>query len=113
MYTYALTDSLHATSYVLTLLQVVIGMYFILQVLSPPTNMNYDSNNVEQLDGINSNRIARRAWISIAQKHDVHARAFNFLAPVDLCLHNDTVRALGGPLVCSFLKRYCFSFLAE
>jgi bifunctional polynucleotide phosphatase/kinase len=62
----------------------------------------HDSNDVETPDGINSDPTVRKVWVSIAQKCGVDARAFNFIAPVDLCLHNDSVRALGGPQVCSF-----------
>lgn len=36
----------------------------------------------------------------MAAKHGVAADAFYFTSTTDLCLHNDTVRALGGPLVC-------------
>lgn len=38
-------------------------------------------------------------WISMASKHGVAADAILFTSLTDLCLHNDTVRALGGPLV--------------
>jgi predicted kinase len=58
------------------------------------------SNVIASPDAMNSDHTVRKIWVSIAQKYDVQVRAFNFTAPVDLCLHNDSVRALGGPLVC-------------
>ena len=37
----------------------------------------------------------------MAKKHEVAVDAVYFTSPTDLCLHNDSVRALGGPLVSS------------
>jgi bifunctional polynucleotide phosphatase/kinase len=60
--------------------------------------MERPSNSADS-DDFNSDATERKIWIALAQNHDVHVRAFNFTTPIDLCLHNDAVRALGGPLV--------------
>jgi bifunctional polynucleotide phosphatase/kinase len=52
-----------------------------------------------RLDDLNIEIKSRITWISMAAKHGVAADAFVFTSSTDLCLHNDTVRALGGPLV--------------
>lgn len=77
-------------------------MYFVIEVPSAPANTDYSFNVIESPDGINSDSTVRKIWVSIAQKHGIQARAINFVTPVDLCLHNDSVRALGGPLVSLF-----------
>lgn len=50
-------------------------------------------------DDMNIDIESRSIWISMAVKHRVAAYAVLFMSSTDLCLHNDTVRALGGPLV--------------
>ncbi|KAL6693233.1 polynucleotide kinase 3 phosphatase domain-containing protein [Trichoderma pleuroticola] len=51
------------------------------------------------IDDMNLDIESRSTWISIAAKHGITANAALFMSSTDLCLHNDTVRALGGPLV--------------
>lgn len=53
------------------------------------------------IDDVNATLESRNEWILLAQKHHIQIRAFSFTSPSDLCLHNDSVRALGGPLVSS------------
>jgi len=57
------------------------------------------------LDSINSTVDSRQAWLSIARKYNIRTTAIYFDLPLDLCLHNDTVRALGGDIVCSLLNQ--------
>lgn len=52
-----------------------------------------------RIDDLNIDIESRITWISLAAKHGVAADAICFTSSTDLCLHNDTVRALGGPLV--------------
>ncbi|KAH8804489.1 polynucleotide kinase 3 phosphatase-domain-containing protein [Xylogone sp. PMI_703] len=51
------------------------------------------------IDDLNIDPSSRQPWISLAIKHGIPAHALHFTAPVDLCLHNDSVRAFGGPLM--------------
>ncbi|KAI0886601.1 PNK3P-domain-containing protein [Annulohypoxylon maeteangense] len=51
------------------------------------------------IDDLNIDIESRTTWISMAAKHGISADAFCFMSPTNLCLHNDTVRALGGPLM--------------
>ncbi|CAZ79331.1 unnamed protein product [Tuber melanosporum] len=51
------------------------------------------------VDNTNPDVTTRAAWISLAKKHKVPIRCVHFIAPTDLCQHNDAVRALGGELV--------------
>src|SRR5438046_542675 len=39
------------------------------------------------------------SWITLARNHGIQSNAFFFATPVDLCVHNETVRTLGGNLV--------------
>jgi bifunctional polynucleotide phosphatase/kinase len=63
------------------------------------SSMRKPPNRSEPPDGINPDPKTRQTWVQIAKKHNIPIRAFNFTTPSDLCLHNDAVRALGGPLV--------------
>ncbi|RDW56367.1 hypothetical protein BP5796_13242 [Coleophoma crateriformis] len=51
------------------------------------------------VDDINTTSSLRNQWLSLAPKNNVQTYAYNFTAPSDLCLHNDSVRALGGSLM--------------
>jgi bifunctional polynucleotide phosphatase/kinase len=62
--------------------------------------MKQTSNNLSS-DGINSDPTARKGYALLAQNLGVPAQVLHFTTPADLCLHNDSVRALGGPLVSS------------
>ncbi|OCK74810.1 putative DNA 3'-phosphatase Tpp1 [Lepidopterella palustris CBS 459.81] len=55
-----------------------------------------EEGNSVVIDNSNTKIADRRIWISLASKHNIRVRALHFTTPVDLCLHNDTVRALGG-----------------
>ncbi|KAH8803991.1 polynucleotide kinase 3 phosphatase-domain-containing protein [Hyaloscypha sp. PMI_1271] len=57
------------------------------------------------IDNINSTADSRQAWLSIARKYNIRATAMYFDLPLDLCLHNDTVRALGGDIMNPECKR--------
>jgi bifunctional polynucleotide phosphatase/kinase len=54
---------------------------------------------LKRTDDTNIDVESRSIWISIAAKHQIAADAVFFMSSTDLCLHNDSVRALGGPLV--------------
>lgn len=47
-------------------------------------------------DDLNIDNATRKPWVSLARKHQVKVQAFYFTTPVDLCLHNDSFRALAG-----------------
>ncbi|RPA97951.1 PNK3P-domain-containing protein [Choiromyces venosus 120613-1] len=57
-----------------------------------------DGKNVT-VDNTNADVATRAAWISLAKKHKIPVRCVHFIAPTDLCQHNDAVRAFGGELV--------------
>ncbi|KAE8448805.1 hypothetical protein EG329_008807 [Mollisiaceae sp. DMI_Dod_QoI] len=46
------------------------------------------------VDGTNEDPKKRKQWVSLAHRHGIQARAFYFNTPSDLCLHNDSFRAL-------------------
>ena len=48
----------------------------------------------EHLDNTNADPETRAVWVHLAHKFVVPIRCAHFLAPVTLCQHNDTVRAL-------------------
>jgi bifunctional polynucleotide phosphatase/kinase len=62
-------------------------------------------------DNTNPDVDTRAAWISLAKKHGVPIRCIYFIAPAELCQHNDAVRAFGGESVLYFL--FIFSPLRE
>jgi predicted kinase len=64
-------------------------------------------------DNINSTADSRQAWLSIARKYNIRTTAMYFDLPLDLCLHNDTVRALGGDIVSSPLNQMAEDFHPE
>jgi len=64
-------------------------------------------------DNINSTADSRQAWLSIARKYNIRATAMYFDLPLDLCLHNDTVRALGGDIVCSPFNQMAEDFQSK
>ncbi|KAI0895151.1 PNK3P-domain-containing protein [Annulohypoxylon nitens] len=51
------------------------------------------------IDDLNIEVESRATWISIAAKHEASVDAFWFTSPPNLCLHNDSVREFGGPLM--------------
>ena len=52
------------------------------------------------VDNTNADIETRQAWLNLALKLKVPMRLVHFTASSRLCEHNDTVRALGGELVC-------------
>lgn len=46
------------------------------------------------LDNTNADPNTRAEWMELARKVGVRIRCFHFTAPIRLCQHNDTVRAL-------------------
>ncbi|KAH0553426.1 hypothetical protein GP486_006506 [Trichoglossum hirsutum] len=48
------------------------------------------------IDNTNPDPDTRAVWVQLARKHDVPIRCIYFTAPTQLCMHNDTVRALNG-----------------
>ncbi|KAF2465858.1 PNK3P-domain-containing protein [Lindgomyces ingoldianus] len=48
------------------------------------------------IDDTNTTAAARKLWISLASRFKIRVYAIHFTTPADLCLHNDSVRALGG-----------------
>lgn len=54
------------------------------------------------LDDMNIDIESRRIWISMSEKYGVTADVVHFTTQTDLCLHNDSVRALGGPSVSTY-----------
>jgi predicted kinase len=51
-------------------------------------------------DNTNADPETRAYWVALAKKLNVPIRCIHFTAPVKLCEHNDTVRALNiGPNV--------------
>jgi len=53
------------------------------------------------VDNTNADVEVRAAWITLARKMSLPIRLVHFTASAKLCEHNDTVRALGGSLVCT------------
>ncbi|GAB7348240.1 hypothetical protein MBLNU459_g6233t1 [Dothideomycetes sp. NU459] len=51
------------------------------------------------VDNTNADPETRAHWIKVAAKFGIRVRCVLFTAPSKLCEHNDTVRALGGPLM--------------
>ncbi|KAH7303329.1 polynucleotide kinase 3 phosphatase-domain-containing protein [Stachybotrys elegans] len=51
------------------------------------------------IDQINFSIQSRRIWLSTASKYKIKVTAVFFDLPAELCLHNDTVRALGGGMM--------------
>jgi bifunctional polynucleotide phosphatase/kinase len=47
-------------------------------------------------DDLNIDIALRKRWIILARKYHAVVQAFYFTTPVDLCLHNDSFRALAG-----------------
>ncbi|KAF1994252.1 PNK3P-domain-containing protein [Amniculicola lignicola CBS 123094] len=45
----------------------------------------------------NQDRVGRQKWINISRACSARVLAAHMLTPPELCLHNDAVRALGGP----------------
>jgi bifunctional polynucleotide phosphatase/kinase len=58
------------------------------------------------LDDINIDTKSRKVWLTLAQKYGLQARALHFTTPTELCLHNDSFRALGGIQVGQFKPFY-------
>ena len=52
--------------------------------------------NLEHLDNTNADHETRAVWVQLAQRFAVPIRCVHFPAPVKLCQHNDTVRALSA-----------------
>ncbi|KAF1933688.1 P-loop containing nucleoside triphosphate hydrolase protein [Didymella exigua CBS 183.55] len=48
------------------------------------------------IDDLNIDVESRAPWVAIASKYAVEADAYALESSTNLCLHNDTVRALGG-----------------
>ncbi|KAI2470179.1 polynucleotide kinase 3 phosphatase-domain-containing protein [Annulohypoxylon bovei var. microspora] len=48
------------------------------------------------LDDINIDAKSRKEWLAVAQEHDLRIIAMRFTASTELCLHNDSFRALAG-----------------
>lgn len=51
------------------------------------------------IDDHNCTVDTRRSWLSIADRHNAQVAAILFDLPINLCLHNDTARALGGRIM--------------
>lgn len=51
------------------------------------------------IDNVHSTVDSRRTWLSMAGKYNIRVTVIYFDLPLDLCLHNDTVRALGGDIM--------------
>ena len=47
-------------------------------------------------DNTNADAETRAVWVQLAQKFGIPIRCVHFTAPVKLCEHNDTVRALSA-----------------
>ena len=62
-----------------------------------PSNM--DTKLIHFLDNTNASREIRKKWVNVARQHDAPIRCVYFTAPPIICQHNDTVRALNGPLM--------------
>ena len=57
-----------------------------------------EKSSHQRADNTNADLETRAVWVQLAQKWDVPIRCVYFSAPVKLCEHNDSVRALaGGP----------------
>jgi bifunctional polynucleotide phosphatase/kinase len=57
------------------------------------------------VDNTNPDREVRKAWVSLASKHDVPIRCFHFTASKELARHNDAVRAMNMEVNISPLSR--------
>jgi hypothetical protein len=71
---------------------------------------NEKSNRANySLDGWSLHGSSRELWVTVGKAHDVVHFAFYFTTTLQLCLHNDAVRALGGSQIgpssieCDFL----------
>lgn len=56
------------------------------------------------LDNTNADRDVRSKWIALAAKHSVPIRCVHFLTNVQVCEHNDAVRALNETVRLSSLQ---------
>ena len=55
-----------------------------------------DSRTSVAVDNTNADTDTRAVWVKLASDYQVPIRGIHFTAPVKLCEHNDTVRALAG-----------------
>ena len=55
-----------------------------------------DEGKSVAIDNTNADPDTRAVWVEVARKYKIPIRCVYFTAPVKLCEHNDTVRALAG-----------------
>lgn len=64
------------------------------------------------IDNTNPDQEVRWAWTSLATKHDVPIRCFQFTTSKDMARHNDVVRALSGSITLNPESRHILPQLA-